>query len=86
MTRFKEYVRKKGVRLECDFECLPFNGIETVVVIPERAQVSEYHVSAGWCHIIIGRDGQLSTLYKNDDLYEADIAVFDRMEMRRIGL
>lgn len=86
MNRFKEYVRKKGVMLECDFECLPCDGIEEIVVIPERAQVSTYHVSAGWGHMIAERDGTLNWLYTNDDLYEAGRAVFDRMEMRRLGL
>lgn len=86
MTKFKEYVRKKGVLLECDFDMLPFDGIEEIIVIPERAQVSAYHVSAGWCHTIVGRDGELSTPYKNDELYEANTAVFDYMELRRLGL
>lgn len=32
MNRFKEYVREKGVLLENDFDTLPYNGIEEVVV------------------------------------------------------
>lgn len=86
MTKFKEYLRRNGVMLECDYDTLPCNGIEEIVVIPERAQVSVYHVSAGWCHMVVDRDGHQRMLYKNNDLYEAWIAVYDRMEMGRLGL
>lgn len=30
MTKYKEYLRAHGVELECDFEFLPCNGIESV--------------------------------------------------------
>lgn len=48
MNRFKKELRKRGVKLECDYPCLPFNGIETVVVDSANATVSTYHLSAGW--------------------------------------
>lgn len=86
MTKFKEYLRDKGYTLECDLDYLPCDGIEKIVVIPERAQLSVYHVSAGWTHVIIGKNGAEKLLYTNDDLYDADRAVYDRMEMRRLGL
>lgn len=86
MTKFKEYLRKNGVMLECDYGTLPHDGIEEIVVIPERAQVSVYHVSAGWCHMVFDRGGNSRMLYKNDELYDAELAVFDRMEMGRLEL
>ena len=30
MTKFKEYLRAKGIKLECDYECLPCGYIEAV--------------------------------------------------------
>ena len=48
MNRLKKEIRKKGVRLECDFPFLPFNGIETVKIDSEKATINVYHVGAGW--------------------------------------
>ena len=30
MTKFKEYLRVKGVKLSCDYEALPYKAIETI--------------------------------------------------------
>lgn len=30
MTKYKEYLRAKGIKLECDFGVLPYRGLETV--------------------------------------------------------
>lgn len=30
MTKYKEYLRTKGVKLECDYEFLPYKSLETV--------------------------------------------------------
>ena len=30
MTKFKEYLRAKGVKLECDYEALPYKNLESV--------------------------------------------------------
>ena len=30
MTKYKEYLRAKGIKLECDYEFLPCDGVETV--------------------------------------------------------
>lgn len=49
MNRFKKELRKHGVKLECDFDYLPCDGIETVVVDAEKATVSLYHNCVGWC-------------------------------------
>ena len=60
MTRVKREFQKKGLRLESDFEFLPtFDGIETVEVDPEKAIYSIYHVSAGWLHLQLLRNGEL---------------------------
>lgn len=48
MNRFKKELRKRGVKLECDYEYLPFDGLETIVVNAEKATVSTYTVCGGW--------------------------------------
>ncbi|MBR6358033.1 MAG: hypothetical protein IKS11_00135 [Lachnospiraceae bacterium] len=55
MNRFKKEVRRRGIKLECDYEFLPYNEIETVVADAEKATVSTYHVSAGWDKIVFNR-------------------------------
>lgn len=60
MTRVKEEFRKRGMKLENDFEFLPYNGIETVEVDPEKAVLRIYHVSAGWTYVQLQRDGKMT--------------------------
>lgn len=59
MNRLKRELRKSGMRLENDYEYLPYNGIETVVVDSENAICREYHVSYGWISWKMLRDGSL---------------------------
>lgn len=56
MNRFKMELRKHGVKLECDYPFLPYNGIESVVVDSEHAVVSTYHVSAGLGKVKVNRE------------------------------
>lgn len=56
MNRFKKEIRRRGVMLESDFDYLPYDGIETVVVTAEQASYSVYHVCAGWTTIRYNRD------------------------------
>lgn len=62
MNRVKKELRKAGAKLECDYEYLPFNGIETVVVNSEKAEYSIYHVSAGWTTVRLRYDGMLECI------------------------
>lgn len=56
MNRFKKELRKRGYKLEQDFECLPTpGGIEAVTVDAERATWAIYHVSAGWASVEFNR-------------------------------
>lgn len=57
MNRFKKYIKEKGVKLECDYPMIPFNGLEAVNVHPENACVCEYYVYAGWVTTHFLRDG-----------------------------
>lgn len=50
MNRFKKELRKHGVRLECDYDYLPYHGLETVVVDSEHCKVSRWWVYIGWAH------------------------------------
>ena len=55
MNRFKKELRARGYKLENDYECLPCDGIETVVANAEAATLSIYHVSAGWLRVGFNR-------------------------------
>ena len=51
MTKYKEYLRHKGYKLECEYECLPsFEGIQTVKT---RVNLDERTVSVVVCHTSI---------------------------------
>lgn len=67
MNRLKQELRKRGVRLECDFPTLPYNGIDSVIVDSEKAIVSTYHYSAGWSHIRLQKDGTILDYIKIPD-------------------
>lgn len=56
MNRFKKELRKRGYKLEQDFECLPSpEGIECVKVDAECVKWSIYHISAGWAWVTFDR-------------------------------
>ena len=56
MNRLKKEIRKKGVKLECDYPFMPYDGLEAVKVDTEKATVGWYHVCAGWVVCQILRD------------------------------
>lgn len=49
MNRFKKELRKRGLRLACDYKSFPAeNGIAGVIVITEMLQVRIFHMNTGW--------------------------------------
>lgn len=62
MNRFKKEIRKRGIKLECDYPYIPYNGLETVIVHSDKAIISEYHVCAGWVKTIVNRDFTTETI------------------------
>lgn len=85
MTKFKEYVRSKGFQLESDMECLPFEGVEEVRVIPEKALLCIYHNCYGWINIRFHADGSTEELWSNVDLYAAEIAREEHQAQKVLG-
>lgn len=59
MTKFKEYARSKGIKLECDYERMPYNGLEYVRVLPDRAAILKYYNQCGWAASYIRTDGSV---------------------------
>lgn len=43
MNRIKKELMRKGVKLEHQYECLPYNGIQAVKVYSESASVAVFH-------------------------------------------
>ena len=62
MTKFKEYLRSKGIKLECDYEFLPCNYIEAVTteVINGCIVVIVYSNCAGAEYAVYNRSGDCS--------------------------
>ena len=62
MTKFKEYLRSKGIKLECDYEFLPCNYIEAVTteVINDCIVVIVYSNCAGAEYAVYNRSGDCS--------------------------
>ena len=59
MNRFKKELRVKGIKLENDYECLPYNGLETVIVDAETATVKTYYNNYGWTTVRMTQAGDL---------------------------
>ena len=62
MTKFKNYLRSKGIKLECDYEFLPCNYIEAVTteVINGCIVVIVYSNCAGAEYAVYNRSGDCS--------------------------
>ena len=73
MTKFKEYLRAKGIKLECDYEFLPCGYIEgvTTKVIDGCVVAVVYSNCAGAEYAVYSRSGECS--YFDGDDYKAYI-------------
>ena len=73
MTKFKEYLRAKGIKLECDYEFLPCGYIEgvTTKVMDDCVVTVVYSNCAGAEYAVYDRSGVCS--YFDGDGYKAYI-------------
>lgn len=73
MTKFKEYLRAKGIKLECDYEFLPCGYIEgvTTKVMDGCVVAVVYSNCAGAEYAVFNRSGECS--YFDGDGYKAYI-------------
>ena len=69
MTKYKEFLRAKGIKLECDFEVLPYNGIDGIAtyVVDDGVVAEYYHESTGSRYEVYNRYGVYSYFF---DSYE----------------
>ena len=65
MTKFKEYLRAKGIKLECDFEVLPYNGIDGIAtyVVDDGIVAEYYHESTGSRYYVYDKYGVYSYFF-----------------------
>ena len=68
MTKFKEYLRAKGIKLECDYEYLPFNSIECVEtrVLDNYIIVAMFSNCAGWEYAVFNKHGVCGCFDEDD--------------------
>ena len=73
MTKYKEYLRAKGIKLECDYEFLPCNYIEAVEtrVMDDCVEAVVYSNCAGAEYAVFNKSGECS--YFDGDGYKAYI-------------
>ena len=73
MTKYKEYLREKGIKLECDYEYLPCNYIEAVEtrVMDACVEAVVYSNCAGAEYAVFNKSGECS--YFDGDGYKAYI-------------
>ena len=76
MTKFKEYLRAKGIKLECDFEVLPYNGLVGIAtyVVDDGVVAECYHESTGSRYYVYNKYGEYSYFF---DSYEFHAYVGD---------
>ena len=65
MTKFKEYLRAKGIKLECDFEVLPHNGLVGIAayVVDDGVVAECYHESTGSRYYVYDKYGVYSYFF-----------------------
>lgn len=87
MNRFKKEIRKRGVKLESDYEYLPYNGIHSVYVDASRALVRTYHISAGLCCVVFNRQmepkestGELQAVEQRDMDPDEEMYMYHEIE------
>lgn len=71
MTKFKEYLRAKGIKVECDFEVLPYNGIDGIAtyVVDDGVVAEYYHESTGSRYYVYDRYGVYSYFFDSWEFY-----------------
>ena len=65
MTKYKEYLRAKGIKMECDFEVLPYNGIDGIAtyVVDDGVVAEYYHESTGSRYYVYNKYGVYSYFF-----------------------
>ena len=71
MTKFKEYLRAKGIKLECDFEVLPYNGLVGIAtyVVDDGVVAACYHESAGSGYYVYNKYGEYSYFFDDYEFH-----------------
>ena len=71
MTKYKEFLRAKGIKLECDFEVLPYNGLAGIstYVVDDGVVAEYYHESTGSRYEVYNRYGVYSYFFDSYEFY-----------------
>lgn len=65
MNRFTKEVRKRGFKIETDYEYLPSGNVEITWVNAEKAECYVYHFGLGVITYKYNRDMSYKTIYEN---------------------
>ena len=71
MTKFKEYLRAKGIKLECDFEVLPYNGLAGIAtyVVADCVVAEYYSESMGSIYYVYNKYGEHSCFFDDYEFH-----------------
>ena len=71
MTKYKEYLRAKGIKLECDFEVLPYNGLAgtATYVVDDSVVVEYYSECAGSIYYVYNKYGEHSCFFDDYEFH-----------------
>ena len=71
MTKFKEYLRAKGIKLECDSEVLPYNGLAGIAtyVVDDGVVAECYHESTGSRYYVYNKYGEYSYFFDDYEFH-----------------
>ena len=67
MNRFKKEVRKLGYKLDMDYPCLPYNGIDSAWCNAEKANYYVYHYCMGLITHHFDRAMECTVSYEDDN-------------------
>ena len=59
MTKYKEYLKAHGIKVQCDYEAEYYHGVDEIdtAVLNNGIIVSVHHASMGYCYTACDRSG-----------------------------
>lgn len=76
MTKYKEYLKAHGIKVQCDYEAEYCHGVDEIdtAVLNNGIVVSVHHASMGYCYAACDRSGAWSYFYDFDlDMHLEDL-------------
>ena len=76
MTKYKEYLKAHGIKVQCDYEAEYCHGVDEIntAVLNNGIVVGVYHANMGYCYTSCDRSGAWNYFYDFDlDMHLEDL-------------